>query len=337
MQLEVCANCEEVIDHTPVYTGGQSFCCTGCGVGGPCACTYHAVEQEGELQAPSAASPIRFPRPGDQTIVTQITGFLDQRDIIKLAGYLEASPVLAEVTLACLADSDAWLTMRASSPDAVLAVLSRSVRHELDIVVNQNFIEARILTETPYTSPQASCALDAALGVGGSAVDQEIPKQGIPAMTVPGFEDGSVLPPRPRFRVFRSAPTAPAESETARDISEDVRSATGRPTPPVEDSAEGEFPESAQYCILATQPFRSFSTVNAYHQVIRELEGVQSTHVKRFERGILYLAVTYQSRVPLRQRLERIEGYTLEVLNETNSRIEVALRGAPVVTRARNI
>lgn len=339
MQLEVCANCEEVIDHPPVYTGGQSFCCAGCGAGGPCACTYRVTDPMEDPQPSASASLIRFPRSGDQTIVAQITGFIDQRDIIRLAESLEASPALAEVTLACLADSDAWLTVRASSPDAVVTVLSRSVPYQLDIIVNQNFVEARLVTEPSRTPTLAEHTPHPASGVGAS-VDRAITGQAAQAMAddrpMAVSDDNSVLPPRPRFRVFRTAPqVAPDEPGIMGETSEEASGST-RPIPPVEEGGEGDLPEAAQYYILATQPFRSFSSVNAYHQVIRELEGVQSTHVQRFERGILYLAVTYQNRVPLRQRLERIDGYTLEVLNETSSRIEVALRGAPAVSRRMN-
>ncbi|MEX2375539.1 MAG: hypothetical protein WD942_08160 [Dehalococcoidia bacterium] len=274
----------------------------------------------------------------------QITGFLSQRDVIELAEFLEASPALAEVTLACLADSDAWLTVRASSPDTVVTVISRWVEHELDIVVNQNFVEARMATGALPTSTSTSTSAErvsdgpASVGSGASAafVGGEVPAQVAQAPSderpMAASEDEAVLPPRPRFRVFRPAPAAPREPDFVSDRFED-EPRFARPNPPAEGNDEGDLPEAAQYYILATQPFRSFSTVNAYHQVIREFEGVQSTHVQRFERGTLYLAITYRSRVPLRQRLERMDGYSIEVLNETNSRIEVALRAAPDAAR----
>ena len=36
-----CANCFEEIRWMPVYKGGETYCCDGCTMGGPCICTYN--------------------------------------------------------------------------------------------------------------------------------------------------------------------------------------------------------------------------------------------------------------------------------------------------------
>jgi hypothetical protein len=37
-----CASCEGEITGRPLYQMDEAYCCTGCGDGGPCSCTYEA-------------------------------------------------------------------------------------------------------------------------------------------------------------------------------------------------------------------------------------------------------------------------------------------------------
>jgi hypothetical protein len=37
-----CAACDGLITGRPVYRMDETYCCTGCAVGGPCVCTYEA-------------------------------------------------------------------------------------------------------------------------------------------------------------------------------------------------------------------------------------------------------------------------------------------------------
>lgn len=366
MQLEICANCEELIGHTPVYADGLSYCCAGCGAGGPCACTYadDHLATDDEATPPATASLLRFRRPNDVQVIVQVSGFADQRDIIRLAQALEVSPALADMTLACLADGDAWMTVHAASADIVASVMSTaSPDVRLDIIVNQNLVEARAILPTPMmrqpetsvTPPRVAPArsfdalpgddlsLDARfsdtvepLGSGYTALQGDLHQaehaftdEAAPYVTLDHVdrqprgdrEEDSVLPPRPRFRVFRPAPPTD-DGQTA-----ELSTSSGNP------EFDKSRPEDVEYVIVATRPFRSFAAVNSYHQSIRGLDGVKSTHVQRFDRGTLYLAVTYQSRVPLRTRLESLDEYVLDVVNATSSKIDVALRGTPPLAR----
>lgn len=354
MQLEICANCEELIGHTPVYADGLSYCCSGCGAGGPCACTYAEDDLAEDDEDPPApvASLLRFRRPNDVQVIVQVSGFADQRDIIRLAQALEVSPALADMTLACLADGDAWMTVHAASADTVASVMATaSPDMPLDIIVNQNLVEARAILPTPATHrPTPSASAGDAGAFSALSADSQEPtvsnfadlqdalhraEDGFTGETAPYVtldhvdreprgerDDDSVLPPRPRFRVFR--PTPPSSADGLDESS----------TPSLASEFDDSRPEDVEYVIVATRPFRSFAAVNTYHQAIRGLDGVKSTHVQRFDRGTLYLAVTYQSRVPLRTRLESLEDYVLDVVNATSSKIDVALRGTPPLGRS---
>lgn len=33
-----CENCKMTVDHEPFRSGERTFCCEGCGSGGPCIC-----------------------------------------------------------------------------------------------------------------------------------------------------------------------------------------------------------------------------------------------------------------------------------------------------------
>ncbi|MDA1010372.1 MAG: hypothetical protein O2888_02735, partial [Chloroflexi bacterium] len=200
MQLEVCANCEEVIEHAAVYADGHSYCCAGCGAGSPCACIYTDNEPSENLRPAGAASVLRFPRSDDRLIVVQISGFADQRQVIRLAEAMEVSPALADVTLACLAEGDAWLTTHAASADAVARVMSMAhADGSLDIVVNQNLVEARLVVSDRNTAPAMDTA-PADMGESRAAAQTEYPSAAYlddvhPASTqVPSPDDESVLP-----------------------------------------------------------------------------------------------------------------------------------------------
>jgi hypothetical protein len=39
-EMPICANCELEVPWTPVQRGGNTFCCAGCALGGPCSCSY---------------------------------------------------------------------------------------------------------------------------------------------------------------------------------------------------------------------------------------------------------------------------------------------------------
>lgn len=50
----ICATCDMVIDHHPVFHLGLAFCCAGCAADGPCMCSYDVDEAR-----PAAAAPAR--------------------------------------------------------------------------------------------------------------------------------------------------------------------------------------------------------------------------------------------------------------------------------------
>ena len=78
---EACANCEEPILGQPVFFDGGVYCCTGCIAGGPCVCTYQALNSADTTavvpsgyptyvapaapaySAPIAAAPVHQPAP----------------------------------------------------------------------------------------------------------------------------------------------------------------------------------------------------------------------------------------------------------------------------------
>jgi len=69
-----CANCGIRIRWRPTVVDGQTYCCLGCAMGGPCSCDYSNLPQLGEFRAlscsyrviilPAASDESEGPEPG---------------------------------------------------------------------------------------------------------------------------------------------------------------------------------------------------------------------------------------------------------------------------------
>jgi hypothetical protein len=47
----ICANCGIEITWQPTVVDGQTYCCLGCSLGGPCSCDYSNLPKVGEFRA----------------------------------------------------------------------------------------------------------------------------------------------------------------------------------------------------------------------------------------------------------------------------------------------
>lgn len=300
--MEICANCEEAISHDPVYEDGIPYCCPGCQSGGLCQCTY----SDGALVRGGARYPERVsggttgPAMRDLTrgvVVVHLTGFAGPHELLAVAGAMEASDELSEVNLACLLDADAWFTVRAPSADAVADAMLRCSGPRADIVINQHLIEAQISGEPVAPFPAVPWSARPCRNEG------------------PAGDGDSLLPARPRFRVFRPQVLAPSPQPAGQ------RSVLRGPMV-AEDGERG----ADRYCILAVYPFRSFTALNQFCSAVRELDGVSSTHIQRFDHGTLYLAVRHQQDIPLRDAIAGLEQFPLSILTESDSTLEIVLR-----------
>ncbi|GMU41742.1 MAG: hypothetical protein AMXMBFR23_26080 [Chloroflexota bacterium] len=246
--IEHCVNCEEPISGIPTYFDGAAYCCYGCVAGGPCVCTYLPTEETtvpsvpparaysvpAETPAPPAAvpqpapvavpaadlepeedprAPIPFHRGGPVTLTLHLSAMPDQYEILRFAAALDSAPGLEDIALVRMDRTEAWFSVRAVSPELLAAAVMSMRDFHLNTTVTPDAVEATAASSAPQAVPQAA-----------------VPT----ALMQPGERrDDTLLPPRPRFRVFRPAadetpvtpppsalPPAPVRPAAARPIAE---------------------------------------------------------------------------------------------------------------------
>ncbi len=194
---ERCVNCEEPISEIPVYFNGEPYCCHGCVAGGPCVCTYlppevsaPPVASTDRAQSPAPAepavetdprAPIPFRRAAPALVMARVRGLADQQQLLRFASALDIAPGLSEVSLTRIESDEAWFAVRAASAEQLAAAIVTIPDFTLAIQVVQDSVEVTVVT----------------------------PAHAAPAEAASGPHDDTLLPPRPRFRVFR--PTAADE------------------------------------------------------------------------------------------------------------------------------
>lgn len=255
MTVEVCVSCEEAIRQAPVYFDGDAYCCTGCVAGGPCQCTYAAetetppaptnaapmttapsppspyieapAQPSHPMSAPHAQAstpawspedevrqPIPFRRLGAQTIVMHARGFRGQGELLRFAALVERSSTFAEVSLTRVATTEAWFTLSALSIDDVVQTLVDFEGFQMRVTSDQNLVEVDVHAPADPAVP---------------SVPSTRPVVDIPP-SAPVNEGEALLPPRPRFRVFR--PTAPeAQTPPAAQVSPQEAPSPAAPPP----------------------------------------------------------------------------------------------------------
>ncbi|MCK9485401.1 MAG: hypothetical protein M0R73_01690 [Dehalococcoidia bacterium] len=121
-------------------------------------------------------SPIPFRRPGAQTIVLHARGFRAQGELLRFAALVERNGAFSEVALTRVTDSEAWFTLSALSVEDVVDAVAAFEGFDLHVRSDQRLVEVDIRAEAPAVN-----------------------------------EGETLLPPRPRFRVFRAPEAAPAQ------------------------------------------------------------------------------------------------------------------------------
>ncbi|MDO9445235.1 MAG: hypothetical protein Q7K37_07950, partial [Dehalococcoidia bacterium] len=218
---ERCVNCEEPISGVPVYFDGDPFCCHGCVAGGPCVCTYQAEPAQPAAQTararsaapalhlappitqvahvapvvptPDPRAPIPFRRAASALIVLHVVGMPDQRDLLRFAGALDSIPGLADVALTRVEGNEAWIAARAASVEALAAAVVSLPGYTIQVSIAPDSVEAIVLSVAAAAAPTAAPALE------------NVPPS---PMRPDERRDDTLLPPRPRFRVFRPATEA---------------------------------------------------------------------------------------------------------------------------------
>lgn len=258
---ESCANCEEPILGQPVFFDGGVYCCTGCIAGGPCVCTYQVAAPQGEpVTSPAVATPVyeapappysapiaaaptyatpayhaavpladtpqpgREPIPfptrdnGPRAIVLRLGGFRDQRDLLEFALALEDVGTLVEVSLTRAEPADAWFAVRAASTQQVVAALQEVRGWLISANASASYVEGRV--------------------------------EGVPVEAA-SAEPESVLPHRPRFRVF-----SPRRAEAPRGVGSTIASPGATPASEYDGPGAYQQPEVApvQPAAAAQQP-----------------------------------------------------------------------------------
>ncbi|MDA0270818.1 MAG: hypothetical protein O2798_01125 [Chloroflexi bacterium] len=298
---EHCVNCEEVIGSVPVYLDGEPYCCHGCVAGGPCMCTHrteasrwsnqHEVRETREPVSAAATSAMPT-RPGQPVeVALRIAGMIDQHSLLNLATVLNHTPGLTAASLTGFDGTEAWFRVVATSPEALVAALGR--------VPGYSF--------------------NAEVAHGAVAATSVVP-------LVPDWEpaDSSVLPARPRFRVFRR--TEPGEPET--NVRAQSATATVAPHDTVFATPQ-ERPEPsllrAHRTTLIVHPIQSFASLNQFQSAVRALPGVVNTSIRRFHSGTLHLTVDHEALIPLASRLSGMNALPFRVVRETDDELEVVL------------
>lgn len=220
--IEHCVNCEEPISGIPTYFDGAAYCCYGCVAGGPCVCTYlpnedttvpsvpparaYSVPAETPVPpmpapatpVPSMSAPVVEPEPevdprapiplhrgGPVTLTLHLSGMPDQYEILRFASALDSAPGLEDIALVRMDRTEAWFSVRAVSPELLAAAVMSMRDFHLNTTVTPDTVEAT-----------------AAVPAAPSAAQAAVPT----ALMQPGERrDDTLLPPRPRFRVFRPA------------------------------------------------------------------------------------------------------------------------------------
>ncbi len=307
--------------------------------------------------------PIPFRRPGEQTVVIYAHGFAHQRAVLTFAAEMEAAEAFSEVSLTRVTADEAWFAVRAASADHVRVTLRDFEGFDFRISVDQNLV-------TVDAAPEPRSASDAVPSAGPTPAT--VPAQeAAPAPPAQGAYPGALnegeplLPPRPRFRVFRPVgadasqpaarpPAAPPVVPPATQPSPTASAAPGEPpsappAPPAapeagtlpRDQAVGEPPlprpeseASAEQLTLVVYPFHSFAALNDFQSAVRRLRGVTATRVRRFYRGTLHLAVDYEGGSPLSTRINDLTGFRFDIASASRSEIEVVLTDDGSLTTA---
>ena len=365
-----CDNCEEQLTGEPFYFDGNVYCCAGCAGGGPCTCTYQPpTEGEADTDADRSASsetlePLEPPTPDapdaadaheeilEQTLeqaeaqaeaplvaappaaplaavyqevtrrpaVLRMGGFARQLELLQFALELERQPTVDDVALVRSDLADAWFEVRVENAEQLQAALGA-------------------LASFAVTVEPAALTVDAtvrALAPSGEAA-----------------ELSDLLPPRQRFRLFRSAEepptTAPlagtplAEGPAAEPVGEAPALAGPLPAqaagtagstvliappaggPVAADARPGGAAPLREHVTLVVYPFHSFVALNHFQEAVRALHGIIDAKVRRFYKGTLHLSVDYEDVIPLAERLDDLEGFPRQMVSESANEIELLL------------
>ena len=213
---ERCLNCEEPISGVPVYFDGEPFCCAGCVAGGPCVCTYQPepahlapvtararsaapalhlspVAPVAPAATPDPRAPIPFRRMASAVIVLHVVGMPDQRDLLWFADALDGVTGLSDVALSHVEGNEAWFAARAASAETLAAAVVSLPDYTIQVSVAPDSVEAIVLSVAAASAPAPSPAVES------------VPPS---PMRPDERRDDTLLPPRPRFRVFRPATEA---------------------------------------------------------------------------------------------------------------------------------
>lgn len=135
----------------------------------------------------ASRAPIPFRRPGTRAVVLHARGFRAQPELLHFAALVERATAFSEVSLTRVTTTEAWFSLRATSPEAVAETVANFEGYTVATMVDQNLVEVDVHGGAPSVVP-----------------------------TGPAPEGETLLPPRPRFRVFRpKGDTEPAPARPA--------------------------------------------------------------------------------------------------------------------------
>ncbi|MDP2327582.1 MAG: hypothetical protein Q8M79_05810, partial [Dehalococcoidia bacterium] len=146
---------------------------------------------------PDPRAPIPFRRTASALIVLHVVGMPDQRDLLRFAGALDSITGLADIALTRVEGNEAWFAARAASVETLAAAVVSLPGYTIQVSVAPDSVEAIVLS----------------IAAAGALAPAPVAESVQPSLMRPDERrDDTLLPPRPRFRVFRpateSVPTA---------------------------------------------------------------------------------------------------------------------------------
>ena len=284
-----------------------------------------------------------------RSILLRARPFRDQPQLLSFAEALEHEPGIANVALVRGDLDDAWFSLISPSRHMVVEALERLEDFQITATPTGGAVEARLthrepkdvagdaeeepllpprrryrlfrpLTE-PSPQPAGAAPVDAAPGDDPSPANPDVPvrlRPGSPPDTTgtPGTPPSPSESARgdhwlaPPLRAIRdAAPRLPRRGRSPRAPREAAR-------------------RSRRYALIVA-PFDSLAGAGEFQDAVLELPGVEDAQLRRFQAGMLQLAVDYveDNPLPFSQRLEQLDSYPWRLVSADDWEVQIELIG----------
>ncbi len=89
------------------------------------------------------------------------------------------------------------------------------------------------------------------------------------------------------------------------------------------------FATTAQPIELAASPFRTFAAISAFHKSLVQSPGVTDVELRGFDKGRVVMTIKHAGPLPLVGALMEMDGFDLQLVSFTPTRIEFRVRSDP--------